>query len=235
MKQLIAGCQAGEIVSEVDFFSIISANLREFIKELGGKEEDFRELASSAGKQSLEKIVRVIFDEQRAMQLVSSWHEQDGIIYLNLPPIDDTIDSNLFEYLEKEGVKMGGFGKRILNQADTHCKEGALSKLAILKGEYFTDSNRTTKNISIQGEFLGMKKPNLRDACRVRKYFTEEDIQKMGIDWIIIMHEPFKYEEEYPILLGTGQRDKVPWLYPIYDIPDSILDVGGGFAFSIGE
>ncbi|MFA5000824.1 MAG: hypothetical protein WC531_01170 [Candidatus Paceibacterota bacterium] len=84
-------------------------------------------------------------------------------------------------------------------------------------------------------EGRGWTKPNAEVACLIRKNFSNEEIEAMGLTWIITMHEPIKDSDGFPNLLsahrlGDGRRLDAYCVHP-----GCRWGVASGFAFVLSQ
>ncbi len=77
--------------------------------------------------------------------------------------------------------------------------------------------------------------PNAEVACLIYEKFTDKEIEAMGLQRIIAMHEPIKSYGGYPHLLGVG-HDGIGRLLGMYDgEPDRGWTCNFGFAFAVPQ
>ena len=102
--------------------------------------------------------------------------------------------------------------------------------VAVLKGELFTDRDRITSNIRAEAKRRKFSPPPAELACLIRHKFTDEEIEKMGLLWVITFHEPIEDSDGDPHLLGT--RWRVAFTLDTYwGRPDDEWRRKDGFAF----
>jgi len=164
-----------------------------------------------------------VADAEKAICLINSgewviakaaekcWREQDGVIYFTVTS-DGTSGPAWIKRLESNGFKVSRWAKDLLNSADFKPTNGVVTKVAVLKGLLWDDSDRTTKNIRAEAEKRQLEKPNTAVACLSREKFTDQDIEAMDLWWIVTMHEPIKDSDGGPDLLRTRRGSVGPWL-----------------------
>ncbi len=162
------------------------------------------------------------------------WREQDGVIYLTVTSNGMT-GPEWIKYLEKKGFRLSDYAKSVLRSSDFKPTKGVTYEVAILKGMLFEDSQRITKNIRNVATERKFTTPNAEIACLIRDNFSDEDIEAMGLVWIVAMHEPIKDSGGYPNLLHANRNDGGSWLDAYYDDPDSRWHRGLGFAFVVSQ
>ena len=77
--------------------------------------------------------------------------------------------------------------------------------------------------------------PNPEVACLIRDLFSDEEIEAMGLVWIVAMHEPIKDSDGRLSLLAAYRVDDGRWLYTYVDNPHNGWGLGGGFAFASSQ
>ena len=163
-----------------------------------------------------------------------SWREQDGVIYLSVTS-DGTTGPEWIARLEKKGFRVGDYAKSVLCSKDFKPTSGITTEIAILKGMLFEDSNRVTKKIRVEAESRKLTKPNAEVACLIRENFSDEEIEAMGLYWIVAMHEPINDSDGGPTLLSVDRDDDGSWLDTLCDKPASGWDRDDGFAFVVSQ
>jgi len=178
-----------------------------------------------------EGVNRLLRGELVVSAPVRNWREEDGVIYF-------TVTSNGFsgkdwiKHFESKKIKVGDYAKQLLLSKDFKpSKKGAVSQIAVIKGEFFSDSDRITSNIRNEADKRKFEKPNAEVACLIRDMFTDEQIKEMGLWWIVAMHEPIKDSDGDLSLLGTYRFDSESWLFTRYGRPGYGWIREYGFAF----
>ena len=151
---------------------------------------------------------------------------------------DRTTGQGWVDYCQQNGINLGDIAKSILLSSAFKPTNGITYRIAVLPGKYFKDQDRTTKNILVEGSRRGWKHGkdiNLEVACLIRKRFTNQEINAMGLSWIITMHEAIFDSDGNPNLLGVRANDARPWLRTYCACPDFLWLVGNGFAFVVSQ
>ncbi|MBP9701418.1 MAG: hypothetical protein KBD47_00360 [Candidatus Pacebacteria bacterium] len=198
--------------------NLTGGQLNAIVKKLGGHDGAIKFLQ---GKLSVSEPTR-------------NWCEQDGVIYLSVTS-DGTTGPQWIERLEGKDFRLSDYAKSVLCSADFKPTSGVTTEIAILKGMLFEDSNRITKKIRAEADKRKLPTPNAEVACLIRENFSDEDIEAMGLIWIVAMHEPIKDSDGDPSLLGAGRRDASRWLRACYGEPDFRWRRGRGFAFVVSQ
>jgi len=166
--------------------------------------------------------------------MVRRWREQDGVTYFSVTS-DGTTGPQWIERLEKKGIKLSKWAKDVLNSPDFKPTNGATTEVAVLKGMLFEDNDRVTSKIRAEAGKRKLVNPNAELGCLVRDMFTDEEIEAMGLVWIVTMHKPIKDSGGDTNLLGADRRDDGHWLYAFYGEPGRRWNRGGGFAFAVSQ
>ncbi len=138
--------------------------------------------------------------------------------------------------LEAAGHKVGDYAKQLLRSADFVPTKGVVTKIVVLPGKFWSSDNaRMTKNIRAEADKRKLAKPNAEVGCLMRMMFSNEDIALMGLRWLIVMHEPIKDADGYPLLLGTDANDGGSWLNAYWDLPGDQWRERRGFVFAVSQ
>jgi len=163
-----------------------------------------------------------------------SWREQDGVIYFSVTS-DGTTGSQWIERLTKGNYRVGDYAKSVLRSNDFKPTTGVTYEVAVLKGMLFNDSDRTTKNIRAEATKRKFTAPNAEVACLIREKFTDEELEAMGLWWIVVMHEPINDSDGDPGLLDAGRSDDGRWLGTCCGRPDYEFSREFGFAVVVSQ
>jgi len=161
-----------------------------------------------------------------------NWHEQDGVIYLSVTS-DGTTGPEWIERLEGKGFRLRDYAKNVLLSPDFKSTSGVTTEIAMLKGMLFEDQNRITSKIRAEADKRKLTTPNAELACLIRENFSDEQLEQMGLWYIVTMHEPIKSSDGVPRLLNALRRGDGCWLGADYGKPDGGWNRGGGFAFVV--
>ena len=163
-----------------------------------------------------------------------SWREENGVIYF-LVTSDGTPGPDWIKRLKAKGFQIGDYTKSVLCSPDFKPTFGVATEVAILKGILFSNNDRITKKICNEAERRNLVKPNLEVACFIREKFTDEEIEAMGLWWVVTMHEPVKDSSDDPYLLGVSRDDGGHWLYACSVRPGLRWAHKCGFAFVFSQ
>jgi hypothetical protein len=204
--------------SEFASASLTAGQLNAIVKKLGGHDA----------------ALKFLRGELIVSEPTRSWREQDGTIYLSVTS-DGTTGSEWIARLEKKGFRVGDYAKSVLCSKDFKSTNGVTTEIAILKGMLFEDSHRITKKIRAEAESRKLTKPNAEVACLIRENFSDEEIEAMGLWWIVAMHEPINDSDGDPILLNVFRNDDSSSLSTLYVKSDFKWRRDGGFAFVVSQ
>src|SRR3989344_832337 len=164
-----------------------------------------------------------------------SWREEDGVIYFSVTS-DGTTGEEWITRLEAKGFRVEPtYAESVLRSLDFKPTMGVITEVAVLKGMLFENSDRITSKIRAEAERRRFSKPSAEVACLIREKFTDEEIEAMGLIWIVAMHEPINDSDGYPNLLGANRDDDGRWLNAFWGRPDYTWYRGHGFAFAVSQ
>ena len=165
---------------------------------------------------------------------IHSWYEKDGVIYFSVTS-DGTTGSQWIKRLEKKGFRIGDYAKSVLLSSDFKPTNGVTTEVAVLKGMLFKNDDRVTKNIRAEADRRNLTKPNAEVACLIREKFSDEEIEAMGLWWIVVMHESINDSDGVPDLLGAHRYGDGRGLDAYFDRPGLRWDDHRGFAFAVSQ
>jgi len=128
------------------------------------------------------------------------WHEKKkGIIRFTLPPTSGITGPQWVMRCEKSGIVINWRVKEKLLSGDQFMPtKGVINDVVVLRGSLFPAGKPSTQDIFASahtGEFTKGEKlydPNVEVAFLIREMITREEIKKMGLSTIIVMHELFE-------------------------------------------
>src|SRR3989338_4470544 len=155
---------------------LTAGQLNAIVKKLGGHD----------------MALRFLRDEILVSTPSRSWRKEDGIIYFSVTS-DGTTGEDWIKRLGGNGFRVGNYAKQVLRSPDFKPTNGVTIEVAVLKGILFEDNDRITKKIRAKADKRKLQKPNAELACLIREKFTDEDIEAMGLWYIVAMHEPINH------------------------------------------
>lgn len=188
-------------------------------------------LKKQAGEDGPERFLR---GELTVSEPARSWREQDGVIYFSVTS-DGTTGEEWIRRLEEKGFCLSNYAKSVLRSPDFKPTSGVTTEIAVLKCMLFEDNDRTTKKIRAEADRRNLTKPNAEVACLIREKFTDQEIEAMGLWWVVAMHEPIKDSDGAPDLLGADRCVGGRWLDAYCGRPAYGWTRGLGFAFVVSQ
>ena len=152
-----------------------------------------------------------------------------------------TLTSNGFtreqweQHLECRGWRIGDYARQVLRRASETPTNGVTYNIVVRPGKKISDSDRITKKIRATADKKGWLKPHWEVACLIRDTFTDEQLEQMGLWYVVTMHEPINDSGGNPNLLSARRDDDGRRLGAYYDGPGDRWHVGGGFAFVVPQ
>ena len=185
-------------------------------------------------------------DPNEAVRLVNSgewiiskptrlWREEDDIIYFSVES-DGTTGEGWINRLA-DNFRVGeDYAKEVLRSPSFVPTSGVTTEVAVLRGCLFEDYERTTEKIRAEADKCKLFKPNAEVACLIREKFTNQEIEEMGLWYIVAMHEPIidGFDGE-PCLLGASCRGNGRWLDSYGGWPGHKWRRDHGFAFVVSQ
>ena len=138
------------------------------------------------------------------------------------------------KYLKDNGYELSEHkyhlkAKEIINSNDFVRSNNITYDVVVLKGNTVRDSSRCFERILREGKKRKYEQPPIEVACLIREKFTDEEIKKMGLWMIMIMHGPIKnHKGSYNIM--CIDRDEQKKCISVYSACWK-LDWNDGFAF----
>ena len=157
-----------------------------------------------------------------------------GVTYFSVTS-DGTTGEGWITRLEKKGFEVGNYAKSVLRSKDFKPTSGVTTEIAVLKGVLFEDNDRINTKIRAFAATRMLEAPNAEVTCLIREALFDEEIEAMGLIWIVTMHEPIKDSDGDPCLLGADRDDGGSWLGTCYDRPGYRWGRDGGFAFAVSH
>jgi len=162
------------------------------------------------------------------------WREEDGVIYFEVTS-DGTTGPQWIERLEKKGFRFSKWAKDVLLSSDFKSTSGVTYRIAVLKGTLFTNSDRITRKIRAEAECRKLEELPAEVACLIRKAFSDEELEAMGLWWIVVFHDPINDSDGDPRLLSARRGAVGHWLGACYGRPDVCWSPDYGFAFAVSQ
>lgn len=133
--------------------------------------------------------------------------------------------------LEKARYRVGDYSKQLLRGKKFVATNGVTYKLVVIKGEEFEDENRITSKIRKEALRRGYLTPSLEMAPLLREALSDEELEMMGLVYLVVMHEPISDSDGDLDRLGLGRDVKGRWLRTFWDRPGCGWGREDGFVF----
>jgi hypothetical protein len=158
--------------------------------------------------------------------------EVHGVTYATLPASDGTTGPGWIKRLKSKGFLVGYYAQGLLKSKDFKPTTGVVYKLAILPGTFFSSSERITRNIRPEGQKRKWQEFNPEAICILRENFSDEELEKMGFQYIVGIHEPVQiHGGRY--FLCAGRVGDGRWLDTRWADPEHQWGDGGAFAWPL--
>ncbi|MEI6835423.1 MAG: hypothetical protein WCK59_01195 [Candidatus Falkowbacteria bacterium] len=169
------------------------------------------------------------------------WTEKDGIIYFSVTSNGAT-GGQWTNDLKIKGVRVTNDAKEILHSENFKPTNGYVYNIAVIKGGIFSDNYRFIERIRQEALRHKFFNSDAEVACLIREKFLNEDLEAMGLLWIIVMHEPIKISSDYNFpsscrgnLLCSSHGDLGPLLETATDKSFIKWNSLHGFAFLVSK
>jgi hypothetical protein len=152
-----------------------------------------------------------------------------------------TLTSNGFtreqweQHLERRGWRISDYARQVLRRASDAPTNGVVYNIVVRPGKKISDSDRITKKIRAAADKKGWLKPHWEVACLIHDTFTDEQLEQMGLWYIVTMHEPIKDSDGVPGVLCAIRDVDGRWLDAYCGRPGVSWDGNGGFAFVLPQ
>lgn len=119
--------------------------------------------------------------------------------------------------LPKNGYRVSGWAADVMRKPAFVPTKGKVYHLGLIKGEEFSDAERTTKNIRAEAARRGWLIPPVETAPLLREAVSDDEIERLGLRWLVVMHEPVVGSGGDALLVGISRDDDGQWLGASYD------------------
>ncbi|MEQ1500289.1 MAG: hypothetical protein ABL917_02895 [Parcubacteria group bacterium] len=127
-------------------------------------------------------------------------YEEDGIIYFWVKR-DGPSGQDWITRLNEGGVRTDPLASQVLLSSNFNPKSGIWTKVAIVRGDHFSDEDRVTGKIFADMDRRGWSKADVELACLVREKVTDMEMRRLGLVWIPVMHDPVEEPTHGTVLL----------------------------------
>ena len=218
----------GEIIMEKYLFTIQNV-------ETGKLNALVNNIMKQTGIDDPNEAIRMVNAGEVQISVIKpKWTEENGVIRFSVTS-DGTTGEEWIARLESKVFRVGDYAKSVLRSKSFKPTTGITYEIAVLKGEFFSDNERITKNIRKGAKNRKFSTPNAEVACLIREKFSDKELEAMGLYWIVAMHEPIKDSDGGPLLLFANRLDDGSWLDARCGSPGSKWFRGYGFAFVVSQ
>jgi len=189
---------------------------------------------SSVSASQLKDLFRQIEDGSingRIMQAVlehrNPWEAPTGFEVVS----DGRTGEQFIASLESASYKASDYAKDVMRKPPFVSTTGQKYKLVVIKGEEFEDDDRITSKIRAEADRRDYRVPPAEVAPLLRELVSDEEIERMGLYWLIVMHEPITDSDGRPRVLGIHRYGKGRWLNACHGRADGRWGREGGFVF----
>lgn len=134
----------------------------------------------------------------------------------------------LIAVIEARGRKVGNWAKDIMSKPQFVTTKGRIYNLAVIRGDEFSDNERTTANIFAEAERRGLQKPPAEVAALLREKFSQDEL---SFPYVAVMHEPIGDSGGNLGVLGLRRYEGDDWLGAWLANPGSRWDRENVFVF----
>lgn len=162
----------------------------------------------------------------------STWIvDEEGNIRFTLTSNGFT-DEQWRSHLEDSGLRITDYARQVLRRASKASTKGVTYNIVVRPGNRISERDRSNRKICAAANEKGWVKPHWEVACLIRDTFTDEQLEQMGLWYIITMHEPINVDSVQR-LLGSGRGDGGRLLCADHGRPSERWSGSGGFAFEL--
>lgn len=151
-----------------------------------------------------------------------------------IEPIDVTSNGlsgeQWIERLERGGFRVGDHAKELLRSQSFVATNGIDYRLAVIRASEF-DHDLSTDEVRSEAKKRGYITPPAEVATRLREILQDDELERLDLWWLAVMHEPFLDLGGDPRVFRIDRVDERRWLYACWAHPDDRWDRCGGFVF----
>ena len=130
---------------------------------------------------------------------------------------DGRTGEDFIRILRQNGYRVSDWARDILRQPVFVTTNGVVYKPVIIRGDEFSDNERTSKNIRAEAKRSGYLTPPAELAPYIREIISDEETRKMDLWWLVDMHKPIKDSEGTSRLFDVSRRVDGLWLHASFD------------------
>lgn len=163
------------------------------------------------------------------------WLEKNGVVSFQVTS-DGTTGPQWLERLSQKGHEVGVFAEVILRSENFKPTVGVTTEITVLKGKCFPALARFTSKMKSIGHRLELAEPSLESACLIREMFSNKELEEMGLQLMIVMHQAIKGDDGVAVHLALYELDGSE-LNCFWDVDNRLRPQLGelGFAFAAAK
>lgn len=161
-------------------------------------------MKAQAGEDALERFLQgalVVSEPVRRWRV-----DENGWIRFSLASTGET-GIEWADWFRANGYDLGNETEFMLRSGTFQpSPKGTVYKIAVLPGKLWKDADRITSKVRAYCNDHSLKhgkEENPEVGCLIRRAFSDEEIEAMGLTWIVTLHEPISGSDGYPDLFGA--------------------------------
>jgi hypothetical protein len=135
--------------------------------------------------------------------------------------------------LKEQGFHVGSYVEELFRSKEFVATNDKLYTLAVIGGDEFEDDQRTNRNIRAEADRRGWEEPPVELASYLREQISDDDLERMGLWALILMHNPISDSRGSPSLLGLDRVDDGRCLSAFFGHPGRRWYRDSGFLFLV--
>ncbi|MEI7709750.1 MAG: hypothetical protein WCI76_03485 [bacterium] len=159
-----------------------------------------------------------------------------GDLDITLPPSEGITGPQWIDDLESLDCKLSDDAKTALRSPHFRpTVPGTVHKIVALRATFWKkDSERKTKAVQAEGAKRKWVETHPEAVCIFRKCFSDKQLEKMGLLWIVGIHKPIEVGGG-PRFLSADRRVGGRWFDADYASPDDRWRDAGAFFWSLPQ
>lgn len=157
--------------------------------------------------------------------------ERDGVLTFRVAS-DGTTGPGWIHRLENRGLLVNTPAREILRTSNFMPTTDVVTEIAVLKDSLFDDRRLDSLSVRSEANRRNLVTPTVEAGCLLCEAVMRGDVEAIGLDWILVMHDPINVVIG-PHVLGTRHNRSGRGLVAGRDGPGERWGRGGGFAFAV--
>lgn len=166
----------------------------------------------------------------------ATWESKGDLIYITLPPSEGVTGPQWIQYFDEQDINLSDDAETLLqSKAFQPTALGFIHKIVALRATFWKkDSERTTKAIQSEGVLRKWLETHPEAVCILRKCFSDKQLEKLGLLWIVGIHKPIGFDGYLRFLFAVRSSDG-RWLDADSANPDAEWGDLGAFFWSLSQ